>query len=747
MNKEQNYKSIITRIWQVCSHIRGVMPDIQLQQVAIAFTFLRRIDCLIGCYAEETSEFYFKNSERLSDERMFQELSKISGGHPFYNHSGYTFSGILLSNNSLEVVLNSYLQGFSKNVMEFLEDMNFKKNLATLQRQSRYLVELFQLFSEIDLSSSSINNEEFVKIIASLTSESSHEFNSPLELSQLICECLFAEGISSGNEEKTSIYDPVCGTGSMLALAGEKAKSIGIHQTNISLSGQEISIFPSAVAKALVLLSGNDNSKVFYGNTLTDDLFSTHLFDYIIADLPLGLQWRPIKDRIEKESFEASGRFYIGLPSTTDSQFLFIEHILSKMNPNGCRAAFISTASVLWSGSASSGESRIRRWLFENDLVETIIALPSGTFTKTNIPVYLWILSNKKNASQKGNVRLVDTSSLASKNKRFFLDDKFVKSVVDEYNSNKISIISQIVKNEQFGYYEVDLLEKGKKKERVTISLDTDINEFVEKERQPYAKSDITIDYRSVEKGYSVQFEKFFKPEQIDVASLVGATNDLMPLIDKISSLKPDIVRIIGRSDSKSWTEYPLRAATEVVYGVNRPPILSTKGLPILSVAYLRNPLSDGKLYEVTQKTKCSTVKDVIVIVKGANSGEVFRGVDGILSPSVASVSCIDEKIIAHHYLYYLLKGYEKELMSKAKGFTIKSLDSKSILDIRCNIPPIEEQLKLASYLDDIIGKIDDIINTLGSTDTFFSSYRQTLIENVVRGYIIINDINKREDK
>lgn len=747
MNKEQNYKSIITRIWQVCSHIRGVMPDIQLQQVAIAFTFLRRIDCLIGCYAEETSEFYFKNSERLSDERMFQELSKISGGHPFYNHSGYTFSGILLSNNSLEVVLNSYLQGFSKNVMEFLEDMNFKKNLATLQRQSRYLVELFQLFSEIDLSSSSINNEEFVKIIASLTSESSHEFNSPLELSQLICECLFAEGISSGNEEKTSIYDPVCGTGSMLALAGEKAKSIGIHQTNISLSGQEISIFPSAVAKALVLLSGNDNSKVFYGNTLTDDLFSTHLFDYIIADLPLGLQWRPIKDRIEKESFEASGRFYIGLPSTTDSQFLFIEHILSKMNPNGCRAAFISTASVLWSGSASSGESRIRRWLFENDLVETIIALPSGTLTKTNIPVYLWILSNKKNASQKGNVRLVDTSSLASKNKRFFLDDKFVKSVVDEYNSKKISIISQIVKNEQFGYYEVDLLEKGKKKERVTISLDTDINEFVEKERQPYAKSDITIDYRSVEKGYSVQFEKFFKPEQIDVASLVGATNDLMPLIDKISSLKPDIVRIIGRSDSKSWTEYPLRAATEVVYGVNRPPILSTKGLPILSVAYLRNPLSDGKLYEVTQKTKCSTVKDVIVIVKGANSGEVFRGVDGILSPSVASVSCIDEKIIAHHYLYYLLKGYEKELMSKAKGFTIKSLDSKSILDIRCNIPPIEEQLKLASYLDDIIGKIDDIINTLGSTDTFFSSYRQTLIENVVRGYIVINDINKREDK
>ena len=137
----------------------------------------------------------------------------------------------------------------------------------------------------------------------------------------------------------------------------------------------------------------------------------------------------------------------------------------------------------------------------------------------------------------------------------------------------------------------------------------------------------------------------------------------------------------------------------------------------------------------------------MIVIVKGANSGEVFRGVDGILSPSVASVSCIDEKIIAHHYLYYLLKGYEKELMSKAKGFTIKSLDSKYILDIRCNIPPIEEQLKLASYLDDIIGKIDDIINTLGSTDTFFSSYRQTLIENVVRGYIVINDINKREDK
>ncbi|MBP1531360.1 MAG: N-6 DNA methylase [Bacteroidaceae bacterium] len=740
MIEERNI-GIATRIVQLCARINRVVPGLKLQESIIAFTFLRRIDCLIEPYSEKCASFHSENSNRLSDERLDEKLKEISGGYPFYNYSGYTFNKILRTNNSIEVVMNSYLQGYSKNVLEILDGLNFHHNLAVLKRQSEFLVNLLDLFAGLDLSSSSVDNEEFIALLSSLLGIDIREM-SPYyttdSLSHLISECLMYIDTRGDQENIITIYDPVCGTGSLLAMAGEKAKKFAIHQSNISLCGQEVSVFPYAVAKALALLSGNDESQICYGNTLTDDMFPNRHFNYILADMPLGLQWSPFKDRIEQESYDIEGRFNLGLPTTSDSQFLFIEHIISKMDPQGSRAAFITSSSVLWSGTATSGESRIRRWMFEKDLVETIIALPSGTLAATSVPVYLWILSNKKSEAQKGKVRLINASSADRFNRLIGIDEDFVKSVIEEYKSKIISVRSQIVNNEQFGYYEVDLLENGKKKERVTISLDTNIHEFVEKERQPYTKGEITIDYTSVEKGYSVLFEKIFPQEKEDIVSLVDATQDLLPVIDTITALKADIVKIQGRSESKTWTEYPLRAATEVVFGINRPPIENNNGLPILSVPFLRKPSNDVSLYEVTPKTKCSTVNDAIVIVKGENTGEVFKGVDGILTPSVATIKCTDEKVITPQYLYYLLKGYEKELRSMAKGATIKSLDSKSIPNLKCMIPPIEEQLNLVAFLDVIVGKIDDVINMLGGSNNVFVQYRQTLIENVIHGRVII---------
>ena len=742
MMEAQNKSSIVNQIWQVCSRIRGLYPYEQMLQVVVAFTILRRIDCLIEKYAQESESFYKKYSERLTDERLAEKLCEISGGYQFYNYSGYNFRGILSSSDSIEVVMNSYLQGFSDNVMEILEGMNFHQNLATLLRQSRLLVELFEQFAQLDMSEKSVDNEDLVEIISSLFDNAGRitgAFCTDRALSNLISSCLISEDIRVNEFDHITIYDPVCGTGGMLATAGLKAKSFAIHQSDICLYGQEISLFPSAVAKALVLLCGNEFSMVVYADTLTKDCFSGQHFQYILADMPLGLQWRPIKERIEKESYDINGRFSIGLPSVSDSQFLFIEHILSKMDPNGSRAAFITSPSALWTGEARSGESRIRRWMFENDLVETIIALPAGSHTLANIPIYLWILSNKKSEAQVGKVRLIDASSMKSKNRRIGLDSDMVKFVIDEYRSNIISIRSEIVSNDQFGYFEVDLLENGKKKERVTISLATDIHEFVVKEYQPYAKGEITIDYSSVEKGYSVQFEKFFAQEKVDVASLTDATSNLLSVMDSIEAIKKDIAKILGRSDAKAWDELPLRVATEVVLGGNKSTVEDPSGLPLLSVSYLRKPSNDEPLYEITSKTRCSAKDDVIIIVKGENTGEVFRGVDGILTSSVAAIKCIDEDVIYPQFFYYLLKGYEKNLRSLATGATIKSLDLKTIKSFKCAVPPMEEQMKMASYLDDIVGKIDDVINALGGSDNVFSSYRQTLIENLIRGRVIIS--------
>lgn len=742
MMEVQNKSSIVKQIWEVSSRLRGLYSYEQMVQVVAAFTVLRRIDCFIDKYSKECASFYLDKGKRLSDERLAEKLCEFSGGYPFYNYSGYNFREILLSSDSIEVTMNSYLQSFSDNVQEILEGMNFYQNLATLQRQSRLLVELFEQFAKLDLSEEAVDKEDFVELMSSLFDEGgrfSGEFHTDYALSNLISDCLLSEDLRINKEDYVTIYDPVCGTGGMLATAGLKAKSFAIHQSDICLYGQEISLFPSAVAKALVLLCGNEYSMVVYANTLTEDCFSGQHFQYILADYPFGVSWKPIQSKIQMEALDISGRFSIGLPAVYDSQFLFIEHIISKMSPEGSRAAFITNAAALCAGDARSGESRIRRWMFEHDLVETIIALPAGSHTVATVPIYLWILSNKKSKEQVGKVRLIDASSMKSKNRRNGLDSDMVKFIVDEYKSKIISMRSEIVSNDQFGYFEVDLLEDGKRKDRVAISLNTDIHEFVEKEYQPYAKGKVTVDYASVEKGYSVQFEKLFAQEKVDVASLNDATQDLLSVVDSVEAIKRDIIKIKGRSEAKAWDEYPLRAATEVVLGGNKPTVEDPSGLPLLSVSYLRKPSNDEPLYEITSKTRCSAKDNVIIIVKGENAGEVFRGVDGILSSSVAAIKCIDEEVIYPHFFYYLLKGYEKNLRALATGAIIKSLDLKTIKSFKCAIPPMEEQIKIASYLDDVINKIDNVIESLHSSDSVFSQYRQALIENAVRGRLKIS--------
>lgn len=748
MVENKNMEEALMAIWRVVVHFRptGQMSEMQLQQTAVAFVFLRRIDCLIGKYAHESADFHAKNAERLSEVRLSEKLCEISGGYPFYNYSGYNFNEILLSNNSIEVVMNSYLQGFSDNVQEILNGMAFIQNLAVLYRQSRYLVELLESCTNLDFSSSSVDNEEFIEIITSMlgnTSSANGSFFTSTNLSQLICRCLMSVDVRKDKDAITTIYDPVCGTGCMLAIAGEKAKSFAIHQDNISLYGQEISVFPSSIAKALVMLCGNENSKICYGDTLTDDQFKDSHFQYILADMPFGLDWGSFKDRIERESLEENGRFSKGLPSYSDSLFLFIEHVISKMDPNGSRVAFLTPVSALWRGSASSGESRIRRWLFENDLVETIMVMPGASFANTGLSNCIWILSNCKNDLQKGKVKLVETSSLMSKMRNLYiLNEKTINSVVAEYSSNVISSVSKIVNNEEFGYFEVGLLENGKKKGNITITLDTDIEQYIKRDIQPYSKGVISIDYSSVEKGFSVHFDKYFKAEKDELASLTYASEEILNVIDHATSIKVEVNKILRSSKNIQnpplFRVRPLHFAISVVLGTARPTKIDKNGLPLLSVPYMRGKTEDSELYAVTANSRCATSNDALIVVKGANSGEVFKGVDGLLSSSFAAVKCENEALIAPQYLYYLIKGYEKKLISLATGDTIKSLDANSIRSLNCVIPPIEEQIKIASYLDVVIGKIDDLIKSIHSSDSIFSEYRQTLIENAVRGRLKI---------
>lgn len=760
---DQNIKNICHLIKQALKRVQKPLSlsDAQSQELAIAFTFLRRIDCLIEQYVEESTLFYNENREKLSDKQLDEKLSEISGSNPFYNVSGYNIKGMLNSGLSVEVAIMSYLQGFSSNVRQILMDMRFPENIATLMRKSQYLVELFDFYSELDFSESTFSNKQFIDLITTLAAGESRNSGlcpTPIGLSKLICECLFCKEVCEDifyddPLDEVSIYDPVCGTGSLLAYAGEKAKSLG--SKDVYLIGQEISPFSCAIANALILLTGDKNSFADDVNTLTKESFEEKdsfemEFKFVLGDLPLGLPWTPIKDRVEREHQKENGRFSKGLPSTNDSQFLFIQDIVSKMDSLGGRAAFITSSSVLNGGSVKSGESRIRRWLFESGLVETIIALPAGILSPyPNIPVYLWILScvdpefNHDNViweKMEGKVRLIDAAKLVSSDKEFVLDDEGINSVLREYKSLDNTSATKIVSKDELGFYELKIEEKGKKKETIRISLNTDIHDFIEKERKPYSKGEITIDYGSVEKGYSVDFSKFFKIEEPQVPSLKEESDSILSIIDAIADIKSDI-EMIGSSSvdmpiTETWREIPLRVAIEQIRPNNRFQVRDMQGITELSKAYLKGDVSDVELYAVTENGTKISSKAVFMLRIGNSAGLVIKGVKGTILPALMAFQCTDESIITSDYLYYLLKGHEKLFTLLAKGSAKKYLDARAVLDFKCLIPPIEEQKKMVQFLDGIVGKLDSIIHSVKGSNTIFLEYKHSLIENAVRGRI-----------
>lgn len=736
MVKDNNLNRIQEDLWRIKYLFRGAIPSMVVQDALIAFSILRRIDCMIGQYARESEFFYNQNNEKLTPERLTAGLCEISGGYPFYNYSGYRLNDLIFEDSSFDMVLKLYLQCFSGNILAFLEGINFRQTIAILNRQPRYFVELIRVFADMDLSVQSVSSEEFYYLVASLIYGHSG-FDSTPAISTIISECLMSDDIRRNEDEKISIYDPTCGFGVSLINAGILAKKyLGRHK-QVTLYGQDINISSSAIASALVLLS-DYNGEVLQGNTLTQDLFLDQHFQYILAEFPIGAKWGSIKDRIEWDGYSMNGRYSIGIPNTNDSQFLFIQHILSKMDRKGARAAFITSGSVLYNGNASSGESRVRRWLFENDMVETIIALPTKLVSSIGIPLYLWVLSNKKRESLIGKVRLIDSSSLNSNLRRKSLEDEVAQSIINEYRT--IAPDARIIDNDEFGFYEVKLLENGKFKETVTVPLNTDIECFVATERQPFSNHKITVDYSSVEKSYSVFFDKYFRQSEV-LSSAADKAKTLLSLMDEIESLKLDILKVKDTANPHAWKMMPLPAVAKVISGSSPSKDIpqDRNGLPLLTVPYLRGNFDDNARYKVMPRYKCVTSDDVIMISRGANAGEIFRGQDGILTSTLVGIQSINENVISPRYLYYMLKGYEKELSSMAKGSAIQSIDLKSFSDFKCMVPPLAGQRRIVSYLDRIVSKLDQIIESIGGGDNVFTEFRQVLIENAVHGRIVID--------
>jgi type I restriction enzyme M protein len=411
-------------IWSVADLLRGDYKRSEYAKVILPLTVLRRFDCVME--AKGTRQMVRDRDASYAGEKKEGLLLGISG-LPFYNTSKQNFETIGSDDKNVYANLKDYIRGFSSEVTEIIDRYDFHIQIERL-KDADLLYLVVQEFAAIDLSPEKVSNhdmgyvfEELIRKFADASNETAGEHFTPREVVKLMVELLLGpdEARIRRPGAVLDILDPACGTGGMLAAAEEHIRKIK-PGARINLFGQEINAESYAICRSDMLLKGHKAENIRFGNTFTRDWHEDRRFSYILANPPFGVEWRKSEKAVreEHEDLGFAGRFGAGLPRINDGSFLFLQHMLHKMQPlkkdengdeiGGSRIAVVFNGSPLFTGGAGSGESEIRRWILENDYLETIVGLPDQLFYNTGIATYFWILSNRKPAHRKGKVLMID---------------------------------------------------------------------------------------------------------------------------------------------------------------------------------------------------------------------------------------------------------------------------------------------------------------------------------------------------
>ena len=466
-----NFSSVTNFIWNVADLLRDVYKRKDYPDVILPFTVLRRLDCVLSESKDEVLATYKKYYGKLEDPSAV--LMKASG-HNFYNISKYDFGKLLSDPANIKQNFFDYLNGFSANLTDVMERFKIRDRINYLAEKD-LLYKVVQKFSEIDLGPSAISNhdmgyifEELIRKFNEANNEEAGEHFTPREIIRLMVEILMSKDQHRLEEPGiiTTVYDPACGTGGMLTVAKDHIISEINGKAQIELFGQEINDETYAVCKSDMIIKGENPDNIKPESSFSHDGFPDMTFDYILSNPPFGKDWNQDKGFIEEEYERGfSGRFGAGLPRIDDGQFLFLQHMISKMHPpeTETRIAIVFNGSPLFTGDAGSGESEIRRWIIENDWLEAIIALPDQLFYNTNINTYLWILSSVKEQDRKGKVMLIDARDMSDDmkkslgQKRKEISDEQIKEIRNLYISARDGEKVKIFDNEDFGYRKITI--------------------------------------------------------------------------------------------------------------------------------------------------------------------------------------------------------------------------------------------------------------------------------------------------
>src|SRR6186713_157035 len=459
-------------IWSVADLLRGDYKQSEYGKVILPFTVLRRLDCVLDpTKAAVLTEVETRTKAGLNPEPFLLKKS----GQLFYNTSPLDLKKLMGDQDHIGENLRAYMQAFSPAVRDIFESFDFHIQIDRLAK-SGLLYLVTEKFANIDLHPEVVSNaqmgavfEELIRKFAELSNETAGEHFTPREVIRLMVNLLFIEDDDALSKPGVvrSLYDPTAGTGGMLSVAGEHISELN-PDARLVMYGQELNPESYAICKADMLIKGQDIANIVFGNTLSADGLEGKRFDYMLSNPPFGVEWKKIEKEVRKEAEQKgfNGRFGPGLPRVSDGSLLFLMHLLSKMRPardGGSRFGIVLNGSPLFTGGPGSGESEIRRYVLENDLVEAIIGLPVDMFYNTGISTYVWIVSNRKPAARKGKVQLIDASNFWQKmrkslgSKRKELSPEHIENITKLFGDGKKVTragvpISRIFKNEEFGY-------------------------------------------------------------------------------------------------------------------------------------------------------------------------------------------------------------------------------------------------------------------------------------------------------
>ncbi|WP_328459424.1 type I restriction-modification system subunit M [Actinoplanes sp. NBC_00393] len=412
-----DHQKLANFIWSVADLLRGDYKQSEYGRVILPLTVLRRLDWVL----EPTKDAVLARHEQLKTagvQNMDPVLRKTAG-LTFYNTSKLNFRGLLADQDNVATNLRSYIGGFSPGAVDVLDKYGFDAQITRLD-EAGLLYQVVSKFVEIDLRPNVVSNhqmgylfEELVRKFSEISNETAGEHFTPREVIKLMVNLLLAPDeddlVIPGIVRK--IYDPACGTGGMLSEAQDHIEAHNSHAT-VEVYGQELNGETYAICRSDMMMKGGDPNKIAFGNSFSQDGHESEKFDYMLANPPFGVEWKKVEKFVKDEAARGhAGRFGAGLPRINDGSLLFLQHMISKMKrpeDGGSRLAIVFNGSPLFTGAAGSGESEIRRWILENDLLEGIVALPDQLFYNTPISTYFWVLTNRKSPERRRKVVLLD---------------------------------------------------------------------------------------------------------------------------------------------------------------------------------------------------------------------------------------------------------------------------------------------------------------------------------------------------